>query len=317
MRIGHALLPLCAAIALAGLARADEPGMEPIGGAFDACMEHPRIAKRGEDLPDLAEICPAVHAAVAAAQFAPMLPGDWSERATAARLSQLRRLLDAPVPGAAAPRLDPAGVATILEQIRASQVVAVKSLWQRFRDWLERILERRTEDDGSGWLAEWIREHMPAVRAMRWIAYGLMALLIAGAVWVVVSELRANGLLRRSTRARADRARAAGGLAPADRAVSLKDASDEELPALLIALLLERLRVLGRVQDRQSMTHRELAAAARFESADDGSVFSALVATAERLRYASVAPARAQLHAVVEAARALLARLLQAPRSAT
>ncbi len=319
------------AVALALPAWSDGSPATGLDREFDDCMTRVRAVEQANSRrirrraaepgteaqppPDLRSLCPEIHAALAAAPFGPLLPPDWDQTPSGARLSQLRDLLDWPAPPADGRRLDPSGVAPILEQIRSAQVEAKKSMWQRFKDWLAGILERR-RDDESGWLAEWLREHVPSDRVMKWIAYGLATLLMAGAAWVVVAELRANGLLRR-------RARQAGGMrmlrGDAGRsrpAASLGDASETELPVLLIGLLLERLRALGRVQDRQSMTHRELVAAARFDSADDGSVFAALVGVAERLRYASVAPARAQLREAVEAARALLSRLAQPPRSA-
>lgn len=314
---------------LAGPARSGEVPDPRVRGAFLACESHPDVEqdpespsgarRRGredegdEAPPPLAETCPEVHAIVSSAPFAQFLPDDWGQHPSRGRIAQLRSLLESPPPAAAGPRPDPVGVTPILEQIRGSQVQLKKSLWQRFKDWLAAILERRSGGEDSGWLLEWLREHAPSARTMEFVAYGVMVLLIGGAIWIVAAELRASGVLRRAARAREQAA--AGTAPPQARAISLADASDQELPALLIALLLDRLRALGLVQDRLSMTHRELASAARLQSADDRAAFATLVATAERLRYAAIAPAGAQLRAAIEAARALLARLMHPPRS--
>lgn len=101
------------------------------------------------------------------------------------------------------------------------------------------------------------------------------------------------------------------------RARTLADASAEELPALLVALVLEQLRMLGLVRDSASMTHRELVAAARLAAPEDRAAFAGLVTLSERLRYAAAAPAREQLGAALDAGRALLGRLAAAPRGAT
>ena len=191
-----------------------------------------------------------------------------------------------------------------------------RTRWQRFRDWLKRVLDRRVTASESSWVSDWLREHAPSERAVRWITAGLGLLLVAALFWIVYVELRAAGLLHRPGSSRAARERAAEAAALERRGPTLAEASDEELPGLLIALLLEQLRRLGWMQDRQSMTHRELARAAHFEAAADGETFRALVAASERLRYAAAQPEAVTLRAIVDQARRLLESMSRLKRSA-
>jgi hypothetical protein len=263
----------------------------------------------------LADLCHDVHATIAASDLAPFLPEDWANRATPDRVRQWRELLEPPVV-VAGRRPDPAAVAGILAGIETEQQVRERTLWQRFRDWLKQLLDRRVSASESSWIGEWLREHAPSERAVRWITAGLGLLLVAALFWIVYVELRAAGLLRRPGSLRAARERGARAAELERRGPTLADATDEQLPGLLIALLLEQLRRLGWMQDRQSMTHRELARAAHFEAAGDGETFQALVTASERLRYAATAPAATTLRGIVDQARRLLESMSRLPRSA-
>lgn len=324
-------------------ATAEQVDAKALDEAFDACLADPHIIsakenpesiqwrpeppvtarkkkrkKRGAEWPlhdDVRLYCPDLYWMIDRSPFAVMLPEDWGERATRRKLQRLRALMMAE--GVQAPRrVDPAGVSRILEQVETTQAVREMSLWARFKAWLEKILNRKAGKQESSWLSDWLKENRPSEQVMARIGYGLLGLLVAGALWIVYSELRAAGMLRRWSRRRRSAAADARGESAARRPASLASASDEEQPALLIALLLEQLRRLGRIQDRLSMTHRELASAAKFDSPDDRRTFSSLVAVAEKLRYAASAPAQVQLRQAIDAAKLLLARLLQPPRSA-
>ena len=203
----------------------------------------------------------------------------------------------------------------MLASIRDADVERHRSLWQRFKDWVKGLLDRRAGKESSNWLTDWLREHFPSERVLTGIVTVLVFVLAGLVAWIVYVELRAAGVLRRERAARA----AAGGALPAagGRRPTLAEASEAELPGLLIALLLEELRRLGRVQDRGSMTHRELLRAARFERGTERDAFHGLVAASEQLRYAPVAPEPGRLHGIVESARRLLEALARETRSAT
>jgi hypothetical protein len=323
---------------------ADETGGRELAAAFDGCMAHPRLVeikdrpesiewdpplpapkakkkrkKRGAETAltgDLRLFCPELHAAIERSSFALVLPEDWSERMTPRKLERLRAMMLADAAREPEHRLDTAAVTDILDEMQTVQAGRELSLWQRFKKWIAGLLEKKDGKKESSWLADWLEKHSPSREVMRWIGYGLLVLLVVAAGWIVYSELRAAGMFGgRARRGGASRvaARAAAGGRPAK---TLAEANDEEQPALLIAMLLEQLRRLGRVQDRLSMTHRELASAASFDSSADREVFATLIAVAEKLRYAALAPARMHLRQAIDSAKLLLARLLQPPRSA-
>ena len=333
-----ALLWLAAPPAAAGAVDARE-----LDAAFDACLADPHVTsarerpetiqwkpeppvavrkkkrkKRGAETvlhDDVRLFCPDLYSAIDRSPFAVLLPADWGEHATPRKIQRLRALMMAEVVQPAH-RLDPAGVPGIVEEIETTQAAREMSLWEKFKAWLEKILKRDAGKKESNWLSDWLKEHKPSEVVMARIGYGLLVLLVAGALWIVYSELRAAGMLGSWSRRRKSAAADALAGSAARPAKSLANAGDEEQPALLIALLLEQMRRLGRIQDRLSMTHRELASAAHFDSPDDRETFSSLVTVAEKLRYAAMAPAKAQLRQAIESAKLLLARLLQPPRSA-
>jgi hypothetical protein len=262
------------------------------------------------------ERCPAAHAGLAGSALAPQLPPDWDKRVSAEKLRRYRALLTA---GAApsGPRPDPAAVAAIVRQTEGAVELQGRSLWQRFKDWLRAWLERESRDAQDDWLARWLDEHFPSARIVNAILYAVLVAMIGLAGWFVYSELRATGVLERWRRRRQTGVIAADTPDAAPRAPTLAGASDEQAPSILVALLLAELRRLGRVQDRSSMTHRELAGAARFDAGADGETFRSLLGAAERLRYAAAPPPAGSLRAVVEAGGRLLETLLREPRGAT
>lgn len=317
------ILALAAAMAAAD---AHAPALQL---AFDACLieesfdfpaPDPGLDDEDEEapkVPGLAETCPALQSAIAASELAPYLPEDWAEQATADKVLLLRSLF-APAAAPEGARPDPAALAAVIEGMQAATQARERTLWQRFKDWLEGLLNRQVKASETSWLEQWVRDHAPSERAVRWIATGLVIVLVLAFAWIVWVELRAAGVFRRSAGAGAGRAvGGAAGPASSRQQPSLATASDEERPALLIALLLEQLRRLGRVQDRHSMTHRELLQAVRLDAADESDTFRALVGASERLRYAAVAPAVTTLRAIVDQGMRLLDRLSQSPRSAT
>lgn len=254
---------------------------------------------------ELESYCPEVHAALGESPLGPYLEPDWEHRISASKLERLRSLLaEPPLPAARA--LDTGSIAGIVERVRTAQVERERSLWQRFKDWVRRLVEHQAQSEDSAWFEEWLREHWPSDRVMKVFAYGILALLVGGLGWIAWIELRAAGVSGRWRRGGdvPDGAAAAAGAAGPPR--SLAGASDAEVPGILIALLLDQLRRLGRLQDRRGMTHRELGRAAQFESTSDGEAFLGLLQLSERLRYAPTAPPAAGARTVVDGARRLL-----------
>jgi hypothetical protein len=266
-------------------------------------------------LTELEQYCPEVHAGLKDSWLAPYLERDWEYRIGTAKLERLHSLVGDPSMPATR-SIDTASLAGIAERLKTLNVESERSLWQRFKDWLRQLFERQAAAaEESGWFDEWLREHWPSDTVMKAIAFGILAILVGGIAWLVYVELRAAGLIGRRRVAAAD---ATGNPLPARGeprlSPSLAEATDTELPGLLVGLLLEQLRRLGWVQDRLSMTHRELGRAVRFDSAADSDTFDDLLRISELMRYAAAAPAAPTVRAAVEGARRLLDGLArQAP----
>jgi hypothetical protein len=272
-------------------------------------------AAPGANAQSFAERCPEAHAAVAASPLAVHLPPDWSRRVAAGKLRRYRSLLTESQ-AEYGKRPDTRAVATIVKEIGAAVEVQRRSLWQRFKDWLRSWLERGADDPNADWLARWIDEHFPSAKVIDAILYTILAGMLLLAGWFIYTELRAAGVLERWRRRRGARGAVPLAAAEAPPVLTLAGASEAEAPSILLALLLGELQRLGRVQDRSSMTHRELARAVRIEG-DDGAAFRQLLGAAERLRYGMAPPPSGALRAAIEAGTRLLASLVRDQRWAT
>ena len=218
---------------------------------------------------------------------------------------------------ASGPRPDTAAVPAIVKETEAAQAAPKRTLWERFKDWVRSLIDKPDARRNDSWLSRWLDEHAPGEKLVEGILYVLLAALIAG---IGVDRLfgAACGRAARPLAQAPARARRGHAAAPAaERPLTLAGASDVEAPSILLALLVGELRRLGRVQDRQSMTHRELGSAARFDAASEGEAFRDVLGAAERLRYDAAPPATTTLRQVIDAGRALLESLARQPRSAT
>lgn len=265
--------------------------------------------------PGIAELCPEVHSGIAASRLAPYLLPGWADWVPPKKLERYRDLLTEE-PSASGPRPDTAAVAAIVKETESAQAAPKRTLWERFKDWLRSLVDKPDARRSDNWLSRWLDEHVPGEKLVDGILYVLLLALIAGIGWIVYTELRAAGLLERWRRRRDTRADdTTASMAP--EPLTLAGASDVEAPSILLALLVGELHRLGRVQDRQSMTHRELGSAARFDAASEGEAFRGVLGAAERLRYDATPPAETWLKQVIAAGRALLERLARQTRSAT
>jgi hypothetical protein len=253
-----------------------------------------------------------VHAGIVASRLGPFLTPDWADWVPEEKLERLRSLFAAE-DGPAGRRPDPAAVPAIVEKTQAATAAPKRSLWQRFKDWVRSLIGERKGGAESSWFSAWLDEHLPGERFVEALLYLVLAAVVVATGWIVYTELRAAGLLDR-WRGRRRAAPAAQPVVPA--APSLAGASEAEAPSILLTLLVGELRRLGRVQDRLSMTHRELGRAARFDAPADGETFERVLGAAERVRYASLPPAPGALRPVIEAGRSLLEALSRQARRA-
>jgi hypothetical protein len=320
-------LAAVAALLVAGGARAEPPlpADAPLLAALDRCIAELEAETGAADESGptdarkeagLAERCPAAHAGLRDSALGPQLPPDWDARVSAEELRRYRALVTTgAAPGGRRP--DPAAVAAIVRETEAAVEVRGRSLWQRFKDWLRAWLERKADEAQDDWLARWLDEHFPSEQVIDAILYGVLLAMVCLAGGFLYTELRAAGVFDRPRRRRGPEARAAEAPAEAQSPPSTAGAGDREAPSALVALLLGELRRLGRVQDRSSMTYRELARAARFAAASDEETFRSLLGAAERLRYGAVPPPPGSLRAALDAGRRLLEALVREPRGAT
>ena len=159
------------------------------------------------------------------------------------------------------------------------------------------------------WLAQWLKALSPSERFVRYFVIALGILLAAATALVVINELRVAGLLAGGV------LRKYSPLTPSDaepRNSSAREWDDvaraplARRPALLLAIVLDRLRERGRAP-RDSLTHRELLGAGTGFDAEQSAAFAAIVAAAERVTFGDWRPVESELDGVLARGRALLA----------
>ena len=264
----------------------------------------------------IAARCPDLTAALAESSFAPWLPGDWKRpdnQLSAAGLSELRAQLVRESGGGDNRRPAPRSerVASVLASVTHGDAASI-GWWQRFKDWLRRILTTRAQTD-SGWLRRWLAGIELSRSATRLITWASFAIVVALAAGIVTNELRIAGVLRgrraRSQARSADVSR--GGSAAALE--EIERAAPEQQPALLLELITARLAALRRLPPARALTARELERQARLPEESGRARLAELVTVCERVRFSGAAVSSASLTAAVRGGRALLAALATAP----
>jgi hypothetical protein len=148
------------------------------------------------------------------------------------------------------------------------------------------------------------------LRALTYLGYALVVLL---ALFVVLGELRAAGLLGGARRA----ARRANPAAEWRRRLMLADVNAAPLadrPGMLLRLLAEALTRAQRLPAAEGLTARAIARRAELDSADERAELERVAATADDVRYADRRLADETLQATVGAAQSLLERFTRAGR---
>ena len=264
----------------------------------------------------IAARCPDLTAALGASSFAPWLPADWKRpdnQLSAAGLSELRAQLVRESGGGDNRRPAPRSerVASVLASVTHGDAASI-GWWQRFKDWLRRILTTRAQTD-SGWLRRWLAGIELSRSATRLITWASFAIVVALAAGIVTNELRIAGVLRgrraRSQARSADVSR--GGSAAALE--EIERAAPEQQPALLLELITARLAALRRLPPARALTARELERQARLPEESGRARLAELVTVCERVRFSGAAVSSASLTAAVRGGRALLAALATAP----
>jgi hypothetical protein len=231
--------------------------------------------------------CPDLAPSLTQSPWAAWLPRDWDKAGnnlSASGLRELRALIAAESRrglGADAPQ--PAHVAAVLAALAPAQRPQ-RTWWERLKGWLREMLSVRETSSRPGWLARVLDALKTRASFVRIISLGALAVAVLLAGAMVVSELRAAGLLRRPTRPRPAGGAAASAAVAADWC-HIEAASPAERPRLLLELIAARLAALERLPPARALTVRELLHAARLADAGDRARLAELTRACERLRF--------------------------------
>jgi hypothetical protein len=299
----RALLALLLLISGAPLAAASDALAE-----LDSCIEK---LDAGLDVgyQRIAERCPALPAALKESSFSAWLPHDWDRpgnQLSRRGLTDLKGLLVRESQRASSgPGLSVAAVPSILAAItKADQP---RSLWQRFKAWLNRLLSVPAERQQDGWLQRLFAQlDIPALM-WRVITWAALAVVVALAGAIVINELRLAGVFRPRPAAGA----AAPGPAQARRATlaEIGQTSLTQQPRLLLELIATRLAEQARLPPPRALTVRELTRAASLVDPHDRARLTDLAVACERLRYSDRALEQPALEHALAAGRELLSSL--------
>jgi hypothetical protein len=255
--------------------------------------------------------CPELLPALANAPWRGLLPTTLRERREEITAESLRALEDlirqsgagaAPRPALSRERLDP----VLAELGETGQRGATR--WERFKQWLKDKIENRKEDDESSWIERLARQFKTSEGVAQFITYSGYVMVGVLVLFVIVSELRAAGLLggiRRTSR----RANAA---AEWRRRLVLADVAKAPLaerPGMLLRLLGEALTRAQRLPAADGLTATAIAERARLDSMDEREELRQVAVTAEVIRYGDAPPADEALEGTVATARSLLEKL--------
>jgi len=143
------------------------------------------------------------------------------------------------------------------------------------------------------------------------LTYVLVALVIGGAFAYLVIEMRSSGLFARASSSKIAAGESFAGEGPAEDQLARAPVFDQ--PALLLGLLVRRLKRAGRLSAERHLTHRELTRAAALDDPGQRGRLGRLTHVAEELLYGGRPPSVELVHQAIEEGRELL-RELDAPR---
>lgn len=301
-----ALLFVCAAAAVS----AQPPSAQDALAAIDACVAN-LDAELDVGYARIAARCPRLARTLEQSGWAEWLPRGWKEARndlSSGSLVELRDLVARELQVSTGTRVP--NVAH-LNKVLTSLGSATRergSLWNRFRAWLRMLVERNARSDPHSWLDDMVRTDGRSQTVIDLTTYAALAVVVGLAGVIVVSEVRAAGLLRSRRRAGDPVVPAA----PEARRVTWRDveqADTAEKSRLLFELVLARLTELHRVQPAGALTVRELAHSVELPDDEDRRRLHEIARTAEQARYSAASLAPATVGKVVERGRQLLANL--------
>jgi hypothetical protein len=311
-----------AAIAVAALGAAAACRAEPLPAGVDDCLA--RIEQRIADTDDadagagdvsgparLGDVCPELAAAIGEGAWGAALIDVSAEDLTGNAFGELARLVagyERPAEQAGQP-LSAESLDAVLAALNLREPDAQPGLWERLRKWLGEQFGAQDGPRGK-WIEDWLGKMSLPERFVRYLLIALGTALVITTVAVVMNELRIAGVLAGGALRKYSPLAARGADdVPARDFGALARAPLARRPALLLLLVLDRLRERARLPLRDSLTHRELVAAAGSLSADQSDALRTVAGAAERATFGGWQPAEHEVDAVVARGRTLVASL--------
>jgi hypothetical protein len=261
------------------------------------------------------QICPDLERAITDLGLDDHLDYDWREHISSTAIMDLARLTRRyqSEPPSRAP-----AVSTLSQvMLTVHPPGSSRSWWEQFKAWLRAWFAQPGRRD-----TDWLRGMMAHLKLPQALARVLWYLIMAGiiglALWIVLRELKAAGVLSRRVAGGAGGARPLPEPAHAHVAATSPDLESLppwQRPAALLAALVQALRHSGRLGLERALTHRELGQRGAFDDAAQRARFLRVALLAERQLYGVHAfgtdvPADSQSVQVLADGAALHAQLL-------
>ncbi|MEO8314357.1 MAG: hypothetical protein ABI645_06130 [Pseudomonadota bacterium] len=268
-----------------------------------------QVAPKTTGIVALESACPGLESALRDTGLVGNLPDGWQENLNPRALGDLVELTNHYSSTSVETSLDPAALGAILHQLESERAQQKRSWWDAVKEWLR----SRFGEPGAKpvpWLDRLMDGLAKSADLIGMIAYVLLALVVAGAIWVVVNELRMAGFLSRSKPSRArETNRESPSSTPTHESVDLDSAALADQPAILLRLLVARLLANGQLQTARNLTHRELVLRSAFSDAASGARFAAVAQLAERILYGAARADTLETGTVLAEGRSLLLQL--------
>ncbi len=291
--VGCGLLALCAVGSVRG------EGLE----SLRACADNAAATQIGLDALETA--CPRLGATLSQIGVAQWLEHGWQARLDRKQLADLASLVERYQGTAPQRPIDAASLPDILKTLRQAEPPPPNSVWEAFKAWVSDWLSRLDSRLGS-WVERLLGRVGAAVSVVNVLLYGLIGLVLIAAAAVVVNELLAAGVLRRSAVRSPGRAVAPAAMESAVPSLAIDALPIYERPAQLLRLLVRRLVESGRLDRERALTHDELVARGVFDDAEQRAAFRAVASVAARILYGAQRPPPSMVEPALAEGRALL-----------
>lgn len=303
MRLSTLLAALCGCVLWSCLCAA------PVDVIGDCAAQLDRSSK---GLTALNAQCPELEPSLTALGLTDTLNEGWRNTLNREGLQDLERLVRR-YQADKTPAPDVGALHAIVDELGREQ--ASQSWWDKVKAWLRPWFESR-DSESFAWLDRWLKKLSGAASTIRAITYALMIMVLIAAIFFVVNELKAAGLLSRAASSMPPGSKPRTKQASAERTspADLETAKALDKPAILLRLLVNRLLETGRLQAERHLTHRELTTRTAFDEKNQQEQFARVANLAEGLLYGHGQVRIEDVENIVASGQTLLGEL-EAPRS--